>query len=382
MRIGDTIYMDYQASTPVDPRVTNAMMPYMKEMFANPHSSQHSQGQEAYHACISAQAVIADAIGAMPNEIVFTSGATEANNQAIASVLFGYQGKRNKVLISAIEHKCVKEAAAFYGKHLGYNVEEIPVLSTGEIDPVAYSRLLTEEVLLVCVMAVNNEIGTLQHVAKLVEQAHDVGALFHCDAAQAADAVDIDVMDWGVDLLSLSAHKMYGPKGIGALFIEASLHPHLPAFIQGGGQQEGLRSGTLPTPLCVGFGESVSLWVAEKNQRRGHLRQLATFFLKTLNDKQIAYRLNGTKTLRHPGNLNLEFIGIDAESLLSKLQPYVCVSTGSACNSGFLEPSYVLKATGLTTPQAASSIRFSFGVYTDNKQIETVIAKIEEGINH
>lgn len=212
MRIGDSIYMDYQASTPVDPRVASAMIPYATEIFANPHASQYSLGQQAHNACISAQSVIAEAIGAMANEIVFTSGATEANNQAVAGVLFGYKGKRNKVLISAIEHKCVKEVAAFYGKHLGYHIEEIPVLSTGEIDPIAYSRMLTEEVLLVSVMAVNNEIGTVQQVAILAEQAHNVGALVHCDAAQAADAVDIDVMDWELTCSVCQRIKCMAPK--------------------------------------------------------------------------------------------------------------------------------------------------------------------------
>ncbi|MGP5713846.1 cysteine desulfurase family protein [Vreelandella alkaliphila] len=378
MRIGDSIYMDYQASTPLDPRVAIAMTPYATEIFANPHASQYSLGQQAYNACNSAQSVIAEAIGAMANEIVFTSGATEANNQAVAGVLFGYKGKRNKVLISAIEHKCVKEAAAFYGKHLGYHVEEIPVLSTGEIDPIAYSLMLTEEVLLVSVMAVNNEIGTVQQVAILAEQAHNIGALFHCDAAQAADAVDIDVMDWGVDLLSLSAHKMYGPKGIGALFIDASLHQDFPALIQGGGQQEGLRSGTLPTPLCVGFGKAVSLWGAEKEHRRAHLRHMSDIFLQTLDDKNISYQINGAKSFRHFGNLNIELIDIDAESLLMRLQPYVCASTGSACNSGFLASSYVLSAIGLSTSKASSSIRFSFGQGTDVSQIEEVVHRINK----
>lgn len=380
MRIDDAIYMDYQASTPVDARVIEAMMPYMTGEFANPHSSQHMQGHQAYRACVSAQASIADAIGAMPNEVVFTSGATEANNQAIASVLLGYKGKRNKVLVSAIEHKCITEAAAFYGERLGYEVEEIPVLSTGEVDPVAYRRLLTEEVLLVCVMAVNNEIGTLQHVAHLVEQAHDVGALFHCDAAQAPDAIDIDVMNWGVDLLSLSAHKMYGPKGIGALFIDASLHQDLPPLMQGGGQQEGLRSGTLPTPLCVGFGEAVSLWVAEKEQRREHLHEIWSFFLQTLDDHRIAYRINGMNVARHFGNLNVEFIDINAENLLANLHPHVCASTGSACNSGFLAPSHVLQAIGLPSSRSASSIRFSFGQYTDKTQIEEAVGRIAKTI--
>lgn len=380
MRVDDAIYMDYQASTPVDARVVEAMMPYMTGEFANPHSSQHLQGQQAYRACVSAQASIANAIGAMPNEIVFTSGATEANNQAIASVLLGYKGKRNKVLVSAIEHKCIREAAAFYGERLGYDVKEIPVLSTGEVDPVAYKRLLTEEVLLVCVMAVNNEIGTLQHVAHLVEQAHEVGALFHCDAAQAPDAVDIDVMNWGVDLLSLSAHKMYGPKGIGALFIDASLHQDLPPLMQGGGQQEGLRSGTLPTPLCVGFGKAASLWTEEKDQRRKHLRKMWGFFLQTLDDHCIAYRLNGANQSRHFGNLNIEFVGVDAESLLAHLQPYVCASTGAACNSGFLAYSYVLQAIGISSPRAASSIRFSFGQHTDKAQIEEVVRRIDQAI--
>lgn len=381
MRIGDIIYMDYQASTPLDPRVLETMMPYMTEIFANPHASQHLLGYQAYQACESAQAVIAEAIGALPDEIIFTAGATEANNQAIASILLGYKGKRKKVLISSIEHKCVKEAALFYGNRLGYYIEEIPVLSTGAIDLVAYDRLLTEEVLLVSIMAVNNEIGTLQQVATLAEQAHNVGAIFHCDAAQAPDAVDIDVMKWGVDLLSLSAHKMYGPKGIGALFIDASLHQDLPALIHGGGQQGGLRSGTLPVPLCVGFGKAISLWSAEKQQRHEHLRQMSALFLQSLDKADIAYHVNGMRTSCHHGNLNIEFIDIDADRLLSQIQPHVCASTGSACNSGFLAPSYVLQAIGLSLPRAASSVRFSLGQGTDESQIIDAVELIAQAVS-
>lgn len=372
MHTSKPIYLDYQATTPTDSRVLDAMLPFFSEDFANPHSS-HFMSYKPAAAIEQAKAHIAELIGAFPEEIFFTSGATEANNQAIASVLLSNQSNKRKVLISSIEHKCVKEAAFFYANKLGFIVEEIPVDTAGRVDMGAYKKALTEDVLLVSIMAVNNEIGTVQDIKILAKLAHGVDALFHCDAAQASDSINIDVFDFEVDLLSLSAHKMYGPKGIGALFITSSLQPNLTAFIHGGGQQSGLRAGTLPTPLCVGFGEAAKISRSEFETNHNKLLDLRAKFFKKLKELNINFVINGAPHDRHPGNINIQLPSYDAESLLNSLQPYVCAATGSACNSGFISSSYVLSAIGLSAKEAASSIRFSLGRTTTHKQINLAL---------
>ncbi|GGY63352.1 cysteine desulfurase family protein [Marinobacter zhanjiangensis] len=380
MRVGESIYLDYQSSTPTDERVVEAMMPYYRAVFANPHSSNHILGWRSADAVETARAEVASLIGALPEELIFTSGATESNNHAISSVLTANRSSRRKVLVSSIEHKCVKEAAQFFSEQLGYQVVEVPVLSSGRIDIDVYKELLSDDVLLVSIMAVNNEVGTIQDTPELVRLAHEAGALFHCDAAQAPEALDVDVIEWGVDLLSLSAHKVYGPKGVGALFIEASLQGELPAFVHGGGQQGGLRSGTVPTPLCVGFGVAASIVRSEGKANRARLEVLAGYFLDSLKTAGVDFRINGDPKQRHPGNLNLEFPGRDAESLLNSLQPWVCASTGSACNSGFIQSSYVLDALGMPEGSVASSIRFSIGRYTDEQQLSDTVDHLAEVI--
>jgi len=380
MRVSGSIYLDYQSSTPTDGRVMEAMLPYFSDSFGNPHSSSHILGWRSGDAVETARSELADLIGALPEEVVFTSGATESNNHAIFSVVSANRSPRRKILISAIEHKCVKESAHFFANQFDCIVQEIPVLASGLIDQDAYEASLSEDVLLVSVMAVNNEVGVVQDIAALASQAHKVGALFHCDAAQAPEAMDIDVMAMDVDFLSLSAHKMYGPKGVGALFIESSLHSSLPPFIHGGGQQNGMRSGTLPTPLCVGFGMAASIARSEGYENRARLKSLSRQFLASLKERGVEYSVNGDLQARHPGSLNLEFSGVDAESLLNMLQPKVCASTGSACNSGVIQGSYVLEALGLSPQQVASSIRFSFGRYTDEEQLLEVADLIAQTV--
>lgn len=380
MRIGKSIYLDYQSTTPVDGRVLEAMLPYFSDSFGNPHSSSHVLGWGSSDAVETARAAIGRSIGSLAEEVVFTSGATESNNHAISGVIFGNKSNRNRLLISAIEHKCVKEAAKFFGEKFGCFVEEIPVLETGKVDLHAYEGMLSDDVLLVSIMAVNNEIGVVQDISLLSEMAHQAGALFHCDAAQALEAVDVDVVEWGVDLLSFSAHKLYGPKGIGALFVEASIQNNFPALIQGGGQQSGLRSGTLPTPLCVGFGAAVSLLQSEGQVYRSTLRMFSEYFLERLSSEEVKFRVNGDRLSRHPGNLNLELIGVDAESLLASLQPKICAATGSACNSGMIQSSYVLRAIGISEEQAASCVRFSLGRFTDEAQVDEAVKLIADGV--
>lgn len=370
MKVGNSIYLDYQASTPVERNVKIAMLRCSESLFANPHATQHALGQQSAAAIDTARAQIESIIGAKQEEVIFTSGATEANNHAIASVLFDNAGgKRKIILISAIEHKCIKNAAYFYANKLGYVVREIPVLASGIIDLDAFKLMLSEDVVLVCIMAVNNEIGVIQDVKALAELAHSVGALFHCDAAQTPEAIDVDVQDWDVDTLSLSGHKIYGPKGIGVLFIKNVLQAQLPPLIHGGGQQGGARSGTLPTELCVGMAEALLITSQESTINRAKLVDLKNTFVEALSNSGIKYQLNGNQEHCHPGNINVQFEGINAPKLLRALQPRIAASTGSACNSEMVLPSHVLKAMGLTDGEALSSIRFSLGRYSNEKQV-------------
>ena len=377
MLIGNSIYLDYQATTPLEPEVREAMAIYSEDLFANPHSA-HFLGRQSAKAAEMARTKVESAIGASAEEVIFTSGATEANNQAIATVLFANTTKRNKILISSIEHKCVKNAAYFFAHKLGYQVSEIPVDSTGLVDIDAYQSMLNEQVLFVSIMAVNNEIGVVQPVQKLAELAHEAGAIFHCDAAQAPEAIDIDVKQWNVDMLSLSAHKVYGPKGIGALYIKNSLQASLPPFIHGGGQQFGLRSGTLPTGLSVGFAKAMELCRAGAEHNRTWLTAMKQRFLKSLKQKNIDFNINGTADNLHPGCLNIRFANVNATNLLAAMQPEICASTGSACNSEYPQASHVLSAIGLTEAEAMSSLRFSFGRYTDAAQIDRTIEIIHQ----
>ncbi len=380
MRVSDSIYLDYQSTTPTDQRVVQAMLPHFTDSFGNPHSSNHVLGWKGLDAVETSRLDVASLIGASPEEVLFTSGATESNNHAIFGVVAANTTNRKTILISAIEHKCVKEAADFFAKQHGCKVREIPVLSSGKVDQSAYRNLLTEDVLFVSVMAVNNEIGTIQNISELSRKAHEVGALFHCDAAQAPEAFDIDIMNLGVDLLSLSAHKIYGPKGIGALFIDSSIKAELPPLIHGGGQQDGMRSGTLPTPLCVGFGMASSIVQREGAQNRLRLSELSALMLDELRKAGVEFTINGDPNDRHPGNLNLEFPGKDAEFLINKLQPKVCASTGSACNSGIIQASYVLSSIGLSDTRASSCLRLSVGRFSDEEQVTEVAKLISETI--
>jgi len=381
MKLGNSIYLDYQASTPVDRQVKIAMLRCSESLFANPHATQHLLGQQSAAAIDTARAQIESIIGAKDEEVIFTSGATESNNHAIASVLFDNAGgKRKTILISAIEHKCVKNAAYFYANKLGYVVKEIPVLTSGIIDVDQLKSMLSEDVVLVCIMAVNNEIGVIQNVKALAELVHSVGALFHCDAAQAPEAIDLNVQDWDVDTLSLSGHKIYGPKGIGVLFIKNKLQAQLPPLIHGGGQQGGARSGTLPTDLCVGMAEALLITAQESTINRDKLVALKNRFVEALTNSGIKYQLNGHQQQCHPGNINVQFEGINAPELLRAIQPRIAASTGSACNSEMVLPSHVLKAIGLSDTQALSSIRFSLGRYSNEEQISETVSLISNKI--
>lgn len=375
-----TIYMDYQASTPLRENVLEAMLPYLTHDYGNPHSSDHVMGWKASKAVDDSRQKVAEVIGAQHNEIIFTSGATESNNQAIISVARSLRHANKKILVGATEHKCVIEAARFASNEYGLGFDIIPVNKEGFINIEAYKIHLEQGVGIVSIMIANNEIGTIQDIKLLAKLAKQYGAVFHCDAAQGLMASDIDVTDLGVDLMSLSAHKIYGPKGIGALYLSNDLSDMLEPIIYGGSQQNGLRAGTIPTSQCVGFGvacDSLENIDAERNR----LRALKAHFISLLSNK-IELEINGPKDYMrcHPGNINVYFPSIDAHSLLMMLQPKICASTGSACNSGNIESSYVIKALGCDAKRAESSIRFSIGLKTTMDEITQAAELITQTI--
>lgn len=378
LRIGDTIYLDHQATTPVDERVVERMAPYYGELCANPHSDDHILGWRANSAVEESASTIATFIGADPDEIVFTSGATEANNLALlGSARSSSRGSRNRILVSAVEHKCVL-AAARAAADAGLMVETIPVDHAGLIDLDSLATQLDKDVLLVSVMAVNNEIGTIQPIQEIGALTEKHGALFHCDAAQAPIAMALDVFAANIDLLSLSAHKIYGPKGIGCLYVRRDVQERLEPIIYGGGQQLNLRSGTVPVPLCVGMAAAIDLLQEPVyQQERRALQRRRDTFVDRLDATGYLIEINGpTSEHRHPGNANVRFQGIAAADLLYSLQPHVAAATGSACTSGITEPSHVLRAIGLSQHESDASVRFSLGRFTTDADIDTAVNRI------
>ncbi len=383
MKIGKTLYFDHQATTPVDARVVTAMTPYYAESFGNPHSSDHSLGWESARAVEKATTCVARLIGADADEITFTSGATESNNMALLGVgRRAAEGKRRRILVSAVEHPCVLAAARVLHEQFGFSAELIPVDAEGFVNVAALEEALDDDVLIVSVMAVNNEIGTIQDIERISELVRSYGAIFHCDAAQAPLAMDMGWMARQADMLSLSAHKMYGPKGIGAIYIARALQDHIEPLIYGGGQQNGLRSGTVPVPLCVGMGTAADIFTApEAEEERAQLCRRRDTFVERLTRLPWPIALNGPQgQARHPGNANIRFVEFSADDILSALQPHLAASTGSACTSGIPEPSHVLRAIGLSGEEAASSIRFSLGFGTTDADLEEAVRLIAEAL--
>jgi cysteine desulfurase len=380
MRAGNTIYLDHQATTPVDERVLDAMLPHFREQFGNPHSADHALGWAAARAAEAAAASVASLIGADAGEIVFTSGATEANNLAILG--FGQDGTRrtrNRVIVSAIEHKSVLASARESARRFGYTVDHIPVGSDGLVDLAALEKMLSADVLLVSVVFVNSEIGSIQPLQRIAEMAARHGALFHADCAQAPGAVALESLAQTVDMASLSGHKMYGPKGVGALYVRNDLQSQIRPLICGGGQQGGMRAGTMPVPLCVGMGVAATL--AASPLLQSSLRRKRDRLLHGLRSLPWPAVLNGPALdNRHPGNANVRFEGFVAQDILAALQPKLAASTGSACTSGTPEPSHVLKAIGLTTAEAEASIRFSVGRFTTDEEIDEAISLVRDAL--
>ena len=377
-----TIYADYQATTPVDPRVLEKMAPYWNELFGNPHSSDHVVGWRSAEAVRDAASSVGSLIGADPDEVIFTSGATEANNLALLGLARRAPPERRRVLVSAIEHKCVLAAARFLEEHEGFTVETIPVDGEGFVDLAALAAMVDETVLVASVMAVNNEIGTIQDLPRIAAllRGHDV--LFHCDAAQAPCAMDVGDLVLQADLISLSGHKIYGPQGIGALYVRRDVQERVEPIIHGGGQQGGLRSGTVPVPLCIGMAAAAEIvGSSEGAGERGRIGRQRDSFVEVVKGSRHPVVVNGPMGhLRHPGNANLRFDALVAQDILGALQPRVAASTGAACTSGIPEPSHVLRALGLSAVQADSSIRFSFGRFNSDGEVEEAARLVLEGL--
>jgi len=369
MRPTRPIYLDNQATTPCDPRVVEAMLPYFTERFGNPHSAGHALGHEAETAVEAARAEIAALIGADPREIILTSGATEANNLAIKGAARHRRafGGPARVVTVATEHKCVLESvAALAGE--GFETEILPVGADGRLDPDVLRAALAAPTALVSVMAVNNETGVVQDIAAFAAIARAAGALFHTDLAQAGGKIPLDIAAIGADLASLSAHKMYGPKGVGALYVRRRPRVRLAPLFSGGGQERGLRSGTLPVPLIVGFGAACRLAREEMAAESARLAGLRERLFAALDSFIPGLRRNGPAACI-PGGLHLTFPAVPALALIAAL-PELCVSTGSACSSAEIETSYVLRAMGMSNAEAARSLRLCVGRYTSAADVD------------
>ncbi len=369
------IYLDNNSTTRVDPRVVEAMLPFFTEHYGNAASRTHSFGWKAEEAVEQARAEVAGLIGASPKEIVFTSGATESNNLALKGAAGMYRRKGNHIVTVRTEHKAVLDPCRRLERE-GFEVTFLPVDEYGRVSAEQVAEAVTERTILVSVMAANNEIGTLQPVAEIGQVCKARGVLFHTDAAQAVGKIPFDVEATGADLVSLSAHKLYGPKGVGALYVRRrDPHVRLEPLIDGGGHEKGMRSGTLPVPLIVGFGAACALCRAEMAQEVERTRGLRERLRIGIQDRLSDTRLNGHPAERLPGNLNLSFAFVQGEALMMALRN-VAVSSGSACTSASVEPSYVLRALGLDDDLAHSSIRFGLGRFNTAEEVDYVIGEV------
>ena len=374
------IYLDYQATTPVDPRVLEAMLPYFCDRFGNAASRNHALGWQADEAVEKGRQQIAELIGASAKEIVFTSGATESDNLAIKGVAEMYRDKGDHVITVVTEHKAVLDTCKRLEKQ-GHRVTYLPVQRDGLIDLNRLRDAITDRTVLISVMAANNEIGVIQPIAEIGRIARERGILFHTDAVQAAGKVPLDVNSMQVDLASISAHKMYGPKGVGALYVRRKNPRVLVApIIDGGGHERGMRSGTLNVPGIVGMGAAAEICRQEMAREGVRVRGLRDRLNEGLHQRLDEIHVNGSMEHRLPNNLNVSFAYVEGESLLMGIND-ICVSSGSACTSASLEPSYVLKALGTGEDLAHSSIRFGLGRFTTPEEIEYVIEKVASVVN-
>lgn len=371
------VYMDYSATTPVDPRVVEKMIPYLYERFGNPASRSHAYGWEAEEAVEDARRHVAGLLRADPREIVWTSGATEGNNLAIKGAAHFYKGRGRHIVTVKTEHKAVLDTCRELERH-GFDVTYLDVGHDGLLDIAVLRAALRADTVLVSVMMVNNETGVIQPVAEIGAMCREKGIVFHCDAVQAAGKIDIDVAALNVDLLTVTAHKVYGPKGIGALYVRRRPRVRIEAQMHGGGHERGMRSGTLPTHQIVGMGEAFRLAKEEmeaESRRIGALRDRLLAGLLELDEVYV----NGDLTQRIAHNLNVSFAFVEGESLIMGIKG-VAVSSGSACTSASLEPSYVLRALGRSDELAHSSIRFTLGRFTTEAEVDQVIRQVQETV--
>jgi len=367
------IYLDYSATTPVDPRVAEKMIPYLTELFGNPASRSHAYGWEAEEAVERAREQVAALVNADAKEIVWTSGATESNNLAIKGAANFYSGKGKHLITLKTEHKAVLDTMRELERQ-GFEVTYLDVREDGLLDMDAFKAALRPDTILVSVMFVNNEIGVIQPIAEIGEICREKGIIFHVDSAQAAGKVEIDLQKLKVDLMSFSAHKIYGPKGIGALYVRRKPRVRLEAQMHGGGHERGMRSGTLPTHQIVGMGEAFSIAKEEMASENARVRALRDRLLAGLTTMEAVY-INGDMEHRVPHNLNLSFAYVEGESMIMAIKD-IAVSSGSACTSASLEPSYVLRALGRPDELAHSSIRFTIGRFTTEEEVDYTIKLI------
>ncbi|XP_053991122.1 cysteine desulfurase IscS-like [Hylaeus volcanicus] len=376
------IYMDYQATTPVDIRVLDAMMPFLTCMYGNPHSRTHSYGWEAEHYVEKARESVASLLNCESKEIIFTSGATESNNLAIKGLswYFHQNKKKNHIITTQIEHKCLLASCRDIQERLNWDVTYLPVDRQGLVNLDQLREAIRPTTAFVSIICVNNEIGVHQPMEAIGEICQEHNILFHTDAAQACGKVPVDVKKCHIDLLSLSGHKIYGPKGVGALYIQSKKpRIRLTPIISGGGQEKGLRSGTLPTPLIVGLGAACGLAEEEMSRDLRHISSLYEKLYQGLFSKVEKLQLNGSQSQRTKTNLNISFEAVEGESLIMSLED-IALSSGSACTSASLEPSYVLRAIGVDEEVAHTSLRFGLGRFTTEEEINLCINAIVKSV--
>lgn len=381
MALSLPVYMDNNSTTPCDPRVVEAMLPYFTEKFGNAASRNHAFGWQAEEAVENAREQVAELIGASPKEIIFTSGATESNNLAIKGVASMYRKKGNHIITCVTEHKAVIDPLKRLERD-GWNVTWLAVDPEGRVDPRQVREAITEQTVLVSIMVANNEVGTIQPIAEIGAICKEKGVLFHTDAVQAAGKIPLDVQKMGIDLLSLSGHKMYGPKGVGALYVRRKdPRVRLDAIQDGGGHERGMRSGTLAVPLIVGLGAAAEIARREMPEESARLLNLRERLRQGIMGQLDHVEVNGHPSERLPGNMNLSFGFVEGEGLMMGIKD-IAVSSGSACTSASLEPSYVLKALGADDERAHSSIRFGIGRFNTEEEIDFVIRDVVRAVNH
>jgi len=375
MKNTNNIYFDYQATTPVDPRVLEKMLPYFSDVYGNPHSRNHSYGWFAEEAVEIARENVAKIIGANPKEVIFTSGATESNNLAIKGLAEFYGDKKNHIITCVTEHKCVLESCRFLSEKKDFKITYLPVKSDGLIDLNELENHITEKTLMVSIMGVHNEIGVIQPLKEIGKICREKQVFFHSDCAQAIGKIKLDVEEMNLDLMSISGHKIYAPKGVGALYIRRKPRVRISAIMSGGGQERGMRSGTLSPALCVGLGEACKIYSQEMEKENEKITKLKDRLLNGIRKSCSDIYLNGSEIHRVPGNLNLSFAYIEGESLMMGIKN-LAVSSGSACTSASLEPSYVLKALGVEEELAHTSLRIGLGRFTTEEEVDSAVKQI------